>query len=88
MNVICLEEAAFYELIKQVVEKLEVDGKTAEPEWIDGAEAMKLLNCKKTKLQSLRNNGEIEYSQPSRKIVVYYKPSILNYLQKHLKGSF
>lgn len=88
MNVICLEEDAFYELVKQVVDKLKSNKTDSEPEWIDGEEAMKLLNCKKTKLQSLRNNGEIEYSQPSRKIVVYYRPSIISYLEKHLKETF
>lgn len=88
MNVICLEEDAFYELVKQVVDKLKVKKTDVEPEWIDGEEAMRLLNCKKTKLQSLRNNGEIEYSQPSRKIVVYYRPSIIAYLEKHLKETF
>lgn len=88
MNVICLEEEAFYELVKQVVNKLKNTKADVEPEWIDGEEAMKLLKCKKTKLQGLRNSGEIEYSQPSRKIVVYYRPSIIAYLEKHLKETF
>lgn len=88
MNVICLEEDAFYELVKQVVEKLKDKNENSEPEWIDGAEAMHLLKCKKTKLQSLRNEGSIEYSQPNKKTVVYHRPSLVAYLQKHLKKEF
>lgn len=88
MNVICIDEPAFYELIKQVVERLKVESTETEPNWIDGNEAMKILNCKKTKLQELRLSGEITYSHPSKKIIVYYRPSLIEYLNKHLKDRF
>ena len=79
MNVICLQEDAFFELVRQVVEKLKENDPKKEDEWVDGEQAMKILNCKKTKLQALRTNGEIEYSQPSRKIIIYHRPSLIGY---------
>lgn len=88
MQVICLEETAFYELVKQVVSKLKEGEPKKEVDWIDGEEAMHILKCKKTKLQELRLNGAIEYSKPSKKIIVYYRPSLYKYLKKHLKESF
>jgi hypothetical protein len=88
VNVICLQEDAFFELVRQVVEKLKENNPKKEDDWVDGDEAMRILNCKKTKLQSLRTSGEIEYSQPSRKIIIYYRPSLIDYLKKHLKETF
>jgi hypothetical protein len=88
MQVICLEENAFFELVRQVVEKLKENKPVKEDDWIDGEEAMRILNCKKTKLQELRHSGSIEYSHPSKKIILYYRPSLITYLKKHLKETF
>lgn len=88
MDVICIDEPAFYELIRKVVKKLSEEKPEKENLWIDGTEAMAFLNCGKTKLQELRNNGEIVYSQPSRKIILYHKPSLAEYLSKHIKDKF
>lgn len=88
MNVICLQEDAFYELVRQVVSKLKETDHVKEDEWIDSTEAMKILNCKKTKLQELRHSGLIEYSHPSKKIILYFRPSLIGYLKKHLKETF
>jgi len=44
---------------------------------------MKLLNIKsKSTLQQLRNNGRIRFSQPQKKIILYYTDSIHEYLEK------
>ena len=51
-------------------------------------ETMKFLNIKKTKLQEIKNNGLIEYVQPSRKHIMFLKSSVIAYLQKHTKHTF
>lgn len=86
MNVITIEEEAFLELVRQVVAKLKEEEK--EPDWIDGQTAMTILGIGKTKLQELRHSGAIRYSQPSRKIILYFRASLLEYLQKHAKEKF
>lgn len=89
MEVICLEEPAFYELIDKVVNKLKVmHGENAD-KWINDEEAMRALNIKShTTLQKLRDEGKIRFSQPQKKIILYYKKSIEEYLDKHAHDTF
>jgi oligoribonuclease (3'-5' exoribonuclease) len=56
--------------------------------YITPQETMVLLNVKKTKLQEIKNNGLIEYVQPSRKNIQFLKSSVLDYLRKHTKHTF
>ena len=89
MQVVCLEEEAFYALFDKVVEHLESKKKNTPQKWIDGVEAMKLLNItSKTTLQKLRDEGAIRYSQPKKKIILYDRDSINDYLEQHAKNTF
>ncbi len=88
MQVICLEDAAFYQLVKDVVAKLKLEDSSQQMDWIDGEAAMTLLGIKKSTLQNLRNEGLIRFSQPSRKVILYYKPSLIEYLEKNAKETF
>lgn len=89
LNVICLESAAFYELVEQVVDRLKTENNAGQEEWIDTEQAMALLKISsKTTLQKLRDNGEIRFSQPMKKHILYYKPSLLEYLDKHSHSTF
>jgi len=45
MNVICIEENAFYELVETVVRRLQ-EKKALDNVWISGEDAMKLLHIK------------------------------------------
>jgi hypothetical protein len=89
MEVICLEDSAFYELIEEVVERLgEKKGISHEP-WVTPERAMEILNIKsKTTLQKLRDEGAITYSQPQRKVILYKYDSLMVYLETHSKKSF
>lgn len=89
MNVICLEDQALYALVDEVVRK--IGEKHSEPvdRWVDDVEAMRLLNIKsKTTLQKLRDEGKIRYSQPQRKIILYDRKSIEQYLDKNARNTF
>ena len=88
MQVICLEESAFYELVEKVVERLN-DNKEVTPKWIDGEEAMKILNIKSdTTLLEYRNNGDIRYTQPRKRVILYDRDSINEFLERHAKNTF
>lgn len=89
MQVICLEEPAFYALIEQVVARLkQVHGEEKE-KWISDEQAMQLLNIKsKTTLQKLRDEGKIRFSQPQKKIILYDRYSIDNYLEQNARNTF
>lgn len=89
MEVICLEEKAFYALVEQVVLRLKEKTDIREDKWIDGEEAMRLLNVKsKSTMQKLRDEGKIQYTQPSGKIILYDRDSINKYLEDHVKTTF
>lgn len=89
MQVICLEENDFYELIEHVVARLQEKNKQDKNKWISDAEAMQILNIKsKTTLQKLRDEGKIRFSQPQKKIIVYDRNSIEVYLEENTRNTF
>lgn len=89
MQVICLEEQAFYALIEQVVKRLQDQHDVRVDKWVDDEEAMRLLGIKsRTTLQKLRDEGKIRFSQPQKKIILYDRDSIDAYLQKHAHNTF
>ena len=93
MNVICLEEEAFHSLIEEVVKRMSAKVSLVEQEadwkWISDVQAMELLKIKsKTTLQELRDNGEIRFSQPRKKIILYDRDSINEYLERHARETF
>ncbi len=89
MQVICLEEPAFYALIETVCARLLPENAADKNRWIPPEEAMAMLNIKsKTTLQQLRDNGKIRYSQPQKKVILYDRLSIEAYLEKHAQNTF
>jgi Helix-turn-helix domain len=89
MEVICLEDAAFYSLIEQVVARLSTAITNEKEKWINEEQAMSLLNVKsKTTMQKLRDEGKIRFSQPQKKIILYDRESIMGYLEKNAKDIF
>ena len=89
MQVICLEDNAFYVLIEEVVQRLKDKKAIKEDRWISGPEAMQKLRIKsKTTLQRLRDEGKIRFSQPDRKVILYDVNSIYAYLETFAKNTF
>ncbi len=89
MQVICLEENAFFELVETVVKRLESKQENPLSKWVGTEECMNILNIKsKTTLQALRDNGEIRFTQPQTKIILYDRDSLYKYLEKHVKDTF
>ena len=89
MQVICLEEAAFYALVEQVVARLkESHGETKE-KWITEAETKALLNVKsKSTLQKLRDEGKIRFTQPQKRLILYDRDSIMAHLERNARDVF
>jgi hypothetical protein len=89
MEVICLEDEAFYALVDQVFQRIKDKQSIKEDKWISGEEAMnKLRITSKTTLQKLRDEGKIRFSQPEKKHIVYDLSSIYEYLEKHAKETY
>ena len=89
LNIICLESSALYELVENVVDQLKDKYDIDKRKWIQGEEVMKMLGIKSTTtLLKLRNEGMIRYSQPTKKVLLYDKDSILRYIEKSAKEPF
>lgn len=90
MEFICTENEIFYSLVEKVVERLkEREDEREEDIWISTDEAMKKLRItSKTTLQKLREEGNIRYSQPTKKIILYDRNSIDDYLDSKAKNTF
>lgn len=89
MEVICLHEPAFYKLVDEVLAYARSQNSSEQNEWISGAEAMTMLHIKsKTTLQTLRDTGKIRYSQPQKRIIVYSRTSINEYLELNAEETF
>lgn len=89
MNVICLEDAAFYELIDKVYDHLNEKLNVKQEKWISEDEAMRRLNkASKTTIKKYRDEGRLRYTQPDRKAILYDADSIDEYLEKHTREPF
>ena len=92
MNVICLEDEAFYSLIEHVLQRVKKtnDTNTKEKKWITAKDAMRILCIKsKTTLQEYRDEEKIRFSQEEgKKLIRYDLESINEYLEKHTKHCF
>jgi len=89
MEVVCMQEEAFYALFDKVIEHLEQKYKQEPRQWIDGEEAMDMLNISsKTTLQKFRDEGKIRFSQPQKRIILYDRFSILDYIEQNARNTF
>lgn len=90
MEVICLEDEAFYALFDKVIVRLkERFEKRANDKWVSGEEAMRLLRITaKSTLQILRDEGKIRFAQPMKKVILYDTDSIFEYLNNNSNDAF
>ncbi len=89
MEVICLQDEAFYKLIEEVVDRIKEKQNITQDKWVSPERAMEILNIKsKTTLQKLRDNGEIVFTQPQKKIILYDYESLMEYLDNYKKTTF
>lgn len=80
MGMVCFEGDALKILIEEISDRIKVDKKITHDRWITPEHAMELLNIRKTTLQKLRKGGQITYTQPQKKTILYDYESIMNYL--------
>jgi len=89
MKVIVFEERAYYKMldeVKKVVKDATKESKqeAEQKEWLSTDEAKTLLGIKsKSKLQQLRDNGEIIFSQHGR-VIRYSRKSILDFIENNI----
>ena len=87
MNVICIQTEAFEQLVYELANLVRTQMEENDP-WVDGDKTMELLGISsKTTLASLRNKGEITYTRPTERTILYLLSSINEYLIRKSKPS-
>ena len=75
--------------LKSSITELISELQAKEKVWITTKATMELLSIKShTTMQSIRNNGLIEFSQPMKKLILYKRESVLAYLERHSQKPF
>jgi len=88
--IICLRSDAFYALIDEVIEHVNSKFNLPnEDQWVDSETAMKILNISsRTTLQKLRDEGKIRFSQPTKKVILFERSSLLAYIESGAQNTF
>ena len=89
LNIICLESQAFYAILDAVMERFDRKQSQSDYNWIDEKEAKRMLGgSSRTTLQKYRDEGKIRFTQPSRRVILYDRQSILDFLDANAKDTF
>lgn len=75
------------ELNDRLLDEIETRIPKREPkEWLSPKEAMVFLgNISRSKLQELRNTNKICYSKPSKKLILYRRSSLEDFLEENVQ---
>ena len=84
LDVICLETEAYYKLLAEVIDLVKSQDQKEE-EWVGSEKAMSILGVGTTTLQKIRDNNLIKISRLSKKHLMYYKPSLIKFLENNVK---
>lgn len=80
LKVICLETDAYYKLLQEVINIVK-DQEQQEELWVDTETAMAILKItSKSTLQKFRDEQKIIFSQISRRVILYSRESIYQFL--------
>lgn len=84
-----MESDAFYKLFEKVLQHAKASERIPMDKWISGTEAMRMLRIKsKSTLQKMRDEGDIRYTQPEKKIILYDSDAINDYLEDFVYEPF
>jgi hypothetical protein len=73
----------------ELVERMDKQMGQKQDKWISDKEAMAMLRISSsTTLQKYRDQGYIRFSQPSRKVILYDRDSILKFIEDNAKDTF
>ena len=85
MEIIVFEKEGYYKMLQEfaIMVREAVNENKEASQWLNTEEAKELLGSKsKSKMQQLRDNGEIDFSQHGR-IIKYSRQSCLKFLERN-----
>ncbi|MBS1595557.1 MAG: helix-turn-helix domain-containing protein [Bacteroidetes bacterium] len=89
-KIIRMDTGAFFGLVEAMLSYIKENHfLPAEDRWVSSDEAKRILSVQSsTTLQSLRDSGQIRYSQPTRKQILYDRESLIEYIEHHAREKF
>lgn len=89
-EVICIDKSVFRALVTEIC--AHIDNKfllPRESKWVNTETALAILNLKsRTSLQAIRDSGQIRFSQPSAKQILYDRDSLISFIESHAHETF
>ena len=86
VDLICLDSRAFYAMFHELIEKVKQSSALPQDPWVNTEEAMQLLRINsKTTLKKFCDTGQIRVAKLTEKHLLYYRESILDFIEKHSK---
>ena len=85
---IVIESEAFYALLDELIDRYVSEKQKEAPRWLTPDQAKEYLNVADSTLYQLRVKDKINYTQPSRKIILYDRISIDEYLEANASSNF
>lgn len=85
LDVICLETEAYYQLFDETIQYIQSKIPKYEKEWVNNEKAMDILGVGTTTLQRYRDLNLIRVSRLSKKHIMYYRPSLIQFLENNVK---
>lgn len=80
----CLDSPAFEKLVDKLVDYVKENHTIKDEPWVKEEDAHDILGLtSKATYQKLRDNNEVEFSQPTLKHIMYKRESLYKYLEKH-----
>lgn len=86
IDVVCLETEAYYKLIEETMKYVQSLTPEKEEDWVDTEKAMAILKVGSTTLQRYRDLNLIRVSRLSKKHLMYYRPSLIAFLENNVKA--
>jgi hypothetical protein len=88
-KVIKIQSEALEQLACRLVELVQEKYGIPNEQWVSEAEVCSIIGIKsKTTLMKLRQTGQLRYSQPYKRVIVYDKKSVFAFLAKHIRETF
>lgn len=89
-NMLMITEDLFFELIDRIIKHFEEKEMFKnEQEWLNGEEVMDILKISsKSTMQKLRDEGLVEFTQPMKRVILYRRSSVMDYLERHVRPVF
>lgn len=87
-SLILMDEEAFYQAIQKLFQQFKAEQKEGDI-YLSESETMKMLKItSKTTLWNYRNSGKLPYYQINKRVILYLKSEVEEFIKQHKVNTF